>query len=138
VGRRATGRKYAKHISIQVDEQHNEDLKQYCHYLNEVAPLENGNWTIRDVILTMLYGNLNRDPTWMEQNHFEKLTSSDLDTFRNKLNTQKPTIEKKKTEPLENEVKTEKQQKPKLKLTLGNSFSNYLSELDQITGERNG
>ena len=135
MGRRATGRKYAKHISIQVDEQHNEDLKQYCQYLNEVAPLENGNWTIRDVILTMLYGNWNRDPTWMEQNHFEKLTSSDLEKLRNKLNTQTPNAKEMEPEPLDNVVKKEKQQKPQLKLALKKSFSNYLSELDQITGE---
>ena len=134
MGRRATGRKYAKHISIQVDEQHNEDLKRYCQYLIDKAPLENANWTIRDVILTLLYGNWNRDPTWMEQNHFEKLTSSDLETLRNKLDTPFPSEEQSKT-VVDKPVKPEKEQKPKIKLALGNSFSNYLSELDQITGE---
>ncbi|MHA2250180.1 MAG: hypothetical protein ACXAD7_07450 [Candidatus Kariarchaeaceae archaeon] len=100
MGRRAVGRKYSKHISIQVLEEHNSDLKALANKLNSIAPLANQKkWTIRDVILTLVYGTCkdSLDPTWFLSNHFESLEQVDLSKIRSQLSQYAQTDISKKT-----------------------------------------
>lgn len=85
MGRRPLGRKYPKHISIQVKNEHNDDLKAMTDRLNEIAELSNQKWTIRDVILTLLYGSINYDADWFVNNHFEKISSKQLTVLRKRI-----------------------------------------------------
>ncbi|MHA2029367.1 MAG: hypothetical protein ACXAC2_10680 [Candidatus Kariarchaeaceae archaeon] len=130
------GRKYPKHISIQVKQQHNDDLKFLASKLSNLSTLPEGkNWTIRDIILTLLYTQYNNSPEWFVNNHFEKLTSSQLERIRNAIHGTNDVIvdEKKSTS------KPKQVYKPKistqLKLKLNPSYETYLGKLNQIKQE---
>lgn len=92
MGRRPAGRKYSKHISIQVLDEHNNDLKLLTARLNELAPFPNNKkWTIRDVILTLFYGFCKDgvDPEWFSTFHFENISHKKLKIIRNNITTKK-------------------------------------------------
>lgn len=91
MGRRPIGRRYPKHISIQVKDIHNQDLKAYVDFLNQSAPLDNQKWGIRDLILTLVYGHAGKlEPTWFKDNHFEKLDASVIQNFHDVIAPLRP------------------------------------------------
>ncbi|OLS20640.1 MAG: hypothetical protein HeimC2_36430 [Candidatus Heimdallarchaeota archaeon LC_2] len=134
MGRRPMGRKYAKHISIQVKEEHNEDLKLLASKLSNSSSPPNGKlWTIRDIILTLLYTQFNNSTNWFVKNHFEKLSESDLIKIRknifgdNKIDyVPKNSMSK---------PKKIKKQKEKLKLKLNPKYANYQQKMAKIRQE---
>jgi hypothetical protein len=136
MGRRPMGRKYPKHISIQVKEEHNEDLKLLAAKLSDHGATPTGkNWTIRDIILTLLYAQYNNPPEWFVNNHFEKWTDQELQRIRKNIRgSLELTI--KRNEKVSTVQKDLKQKSPpKLRLKLNPKYENYLGMLNQIKQE---
>lgn len=145
MGRRPLGRKYPKHISIQVKEEHNEDLKFMTKKLNEISPLQNGKrWTIRDIILTLLYTQYNNSPSWYSMNHFESISEDQLLMIRNQIREGQDTksvvrqvikpIQKKsapKNRSSDNSIKQPKA-KRKLKMKINPDYQSYLEALEAL------
>lgn len=136
MGRKPTGRKYPKHISIQVKEEHNEDLKLLAFQLSSLSKLPNGKkWTIRDIILTHLYSQYSNSTEWYEENHFENLSENELDRIRQNIgigNMSKKIQKQVKQKP----IKTIKQKvKPKLQMKINPNYAHYLKKMTQIRQE---
>ena len=145
MGRRAIGRKYSKHISIQVKEEHNDDLKSLAHKLNQANTLPNAKkWTIRDIVLTLLYAQYNNSPNWFTKNHFEQLTEARLNTIRNEIRS--PSDRKVKSQNKEPEKNIEGKEKVIMKkkpaeqfmlqIKLNPDYENYVTRIRSIQQEK--
>ncbi len=143
MGRRAIGRKYAKHISIQVKEEHNTDLKFLARKLNKTSSLPNDQkWTIRDIVLTLLYTQYNNSPSWYTKNHFEQLTVSRLSNIRREIHSLGDGQDKPKdveTEIIEVREKVDIKKKPSkktvLQIKLNPDYENYVNKIRTIQQE---
>ena len=134
MGRRPMGRKYPKHISIQVKEEHNEDLKLLVSRLSDLSKLPNGKqWTIRDIILTLLYTQFNNSTEWFVKNHFERLTESNLIEIRKNIEGNRTKLKEQKQ--ITSKPKEIKNLKPKLKIKLNPSYANYRQRMTDIKKE---
>ena len=145
VGRRAIGRKYSKHISIQVKEEHNDDLKSLAKKLNQASTLPNAQkWTIRDIVLTLLYAQYNNSPSWFTKNHFEQLTESRLNTIRSEIRfTNERKVKSQNKEPekiIEEKEKVIMKKKPAeqfmLQIKFNPDYENYVSKIRSIQQEK--
>lgn len=139
MGRRPLGRKYAKHISIQVKEAHNDDLKYLAEKLSNNSPLPNGKrWTIRDIVLTLLYTQYSNSPDWFTKNHFEQYSETDLSKIRDSIRTiregrkkseitisSKSNIDLRKTA----EIKEVPTKKLRLEQKLNSDYQNYYNKI---------
>ena len=144
MGRRAVGRKYAKHISIQVKEEHNNDLKFLAQKLNKSSSLPNGQkWTIRDIVLTLLYAHYDNSPNWYTKNHFEQITQTRLINIRSEiLSVNGELVKSKNIEPetiIEAKKKVIIKMKPAkqsmLQIKLNPDYENYVSRIRSIQQE---
>ena len=144
MGRRPIGRKYAKHISIQVNDEHNEDLKYLASKLNKVCPLPNGKrWTIRDIILTLLYTQHNNSPDWFTKNHFEQIDNETLVQIRQKIRSgdsplDHPVVMKTEarfTPTREVQIKKPKSSKSKLQIKINSDYQSYINNIHSIQTE---
>ncbi|MHA2092635.1 MAG: hypothetical protein ACW98K_17455 [Candidatus Kariarchaeaceae archaeon] len=142
MGRRPLGRKYPKHISIQVRDEHNDDLKILTGTLNKIARFQNGKkqWTIRDVILTLVYGFCRNgvDPDWFTTNHFEGLSLNDLEQIRYQLTQisrkpQRKAKSQRKPEPKKPKTSKPKERKQVLSFTINPQFEKDLEFQKQLT-----
>lgn len=135
-GRPKTGRKYDKHISIQVLEEHNKDLKLITSRLNEINPFPEGKkWTIRDVILTLVYGFCRKgiDPKWFQTNHFEKLTQDDMNKIRSKfVRVVKPKTRKKSSR---SQQKFPQPLESKVSFTINPEMEKFLEQVKELAEE---
>ena len=147
MGRRPLGRKYAKHISIQVNKEHNEDLKYLASKLNGESPLPNGKkWTIRDIILTLLYTQHDNSSDWYLNNHFEQITETKLIDIRTKIRSdndiyEKSTVQKEaKSNPVIPKTKAIKKvpiSKSSLQVKINSDYQSYINQIRSIQKEEN-
>ncbi len=136
MGRRPSGRKYRKHISIQVKEVHNEDLKLLAAQLSSLSKLSNGKkWTIRDIILTHLYSQYNNSPEWYENNHFENLTDDEIEKIRQNIGGDTRSKKILKQEKQRPKQVLKHKEKTKLKVKLNPNYASYLKKMTQIKQE---
>ncbi|MCE7736503.1 MAG: hypothetical protein GPJ54_16600 [Candidatus Heimdallarchaeota archaeon] len=144
MGRRAIGRKYAKHISIQVKEEHNDDLKFLAQKLNKSSSLPNSKkWTIRDIVLTLLYAQYNNSSSWYTTNHFESLSDARLNNIRNEIRSlDSEQIRSKDKEPEKiteatEQVKIKKipAKQPTLQIKLDPDYESYVNRIRSIQQE---